>query len=102
MLTHRAEHAQCEIGSPSQEIDKIVLWHKQNSRGLCCARIRRVTSFGCERRFGKRFDRLKQMDHLLFPRRIDPMHVYRALLYDIKSFAAIAFAKKVFPLVEVL
>ena len=42
------------------------------------------------------------MDHLLFPRRIDPMHVYGALLYDIKSLAAIALAKKVFPLVEVL
>src|SRR6266481_6290089 len=102
MLTHRAEHAQCEIGSPSQKIEKIVLWHKQNSCGLCRARICRVTPFGCKRRFGKRFDRLKQMDHLLFPRRIDPMHVYGALLYDIKSLAAIALAKKVFPLVEVL
>ena len=102
MLAHRAEHAQREIRPPPQEIDKIIFWHKQDSRRLGCACIRWVTSFGCERRFGKRFDRLKQMDHLLFPRRIDPMHVDRALLYDIKSFAAIAFAKKVFPLVEVL
>jgi len=77
-------------------------WHKQNSRGLCRARIRRIADFGRKCPFGKRFDRLKQMDHLLFPRGIDPMHVYGALLYDIKSFAAIALAKKVFPLVEVL
>ena len=92
----------CKIGSPSQEIDKILLWHKQNSRGLRRAPIRRISGFGRKRPFGKRFDRLKQMDHLLFPRRIDPMHVYGALLYDIKSFAAIALAKKVFSLVEVL
>jgi hypothetical protein len=55
-----------EIGSPSQEIDKIVLWHKQNSRRLGARVHRRITSFGCERRFGEGFDRLKQMDHLLF------------------------------------
>src|SRR5215472_13855895 len=40
------------------------------------------------------------MDHLLFPRRIHAMHVDRAPLHDIESFAAIAFAKKVFALVE--
>src|SRR5262249_59139213 len=95
MLTHRAEHAQCEIGSSSQEIDKIVFWYEQNSRWFGCTRVGRVTSFGCERRFGKRFDRAKYMDHLLFPRRTDAMHVNCAPLHDIKSFTAIAFAKKI-------
>ncbi len=42
----------------------------------------------------------KQMDHLLFPRRIDAMHVNRALLRNVEAFASIPFAKKILALVE--
>src|SRR5262249_3631054 len=102
MLTHGTEHAQREIGSPSQELDEIVFWHKQNSRRLGCARIRGVTSCSCEGRFGKRFDGAKHMDHLLLPSRVDAIHVDRAPLHDIKSFTTVAFAKKIFLFVEML
>src|SRR5262249_54178979 len=42
------------------------------------------------------------MDHLLFARGIHAMHIDGASLHDIKSFTAIAFAKKIIPFVEVL
>src|SRR6516162_2781976 len=101
MLTHRPEHAQCKIGSPSQEIDEIVFWYEQNGRRFRGAGIAGIPSFRCEGRFGKRLDGAKYMDHLLFPRRIDSMYVDRAFLHKIKTFAAIAFVKEIIPLVQV-
>ena len=42
------------------------------------------------------------MEHLFFPGRTDAMHVDGAFLDNAKTFAAICFAKKVFPFIEVL
>jgi hypothetical protein len=60
MLAHGTQHAQRELGTPSQQIDKIVFRDEQNSSRLRRTRIGWVAAFGRERRFCKRFNRAKQ------------------------------------------
>src|SRR5439155_24478969 len=102
MLTHRAEHAQREIRSPSQENVKIVFRYKQNSCRLRCARVGRITCFGCERCFGERFDRAKQVNHLFLPGGAHAMNIDGPLLDNVKTFAPITLAKKIIAFVEML
>src|SRR5262249_44056552 len=53
-----------------------------------------------QRRFSKRFNRAKHMNDLFFPSSANAMHIDRALLNEIKTFAAITFAKEIVLLVE--
>jgi len=102
MLTHRAKHPQRKFRALSEKIDKIPFRNEQHRARFSRARICRITAFRGQRRFGKRFDWTKNMDHLFFSAGANAMNIDRAFLHDVKTFAPIAFTKKIVALVEML